>query len=1104
MKWASSLQSSFVPRVASRAGAAGVIAVVVAVLSAVHGALPAAAAPITSSGPLTMISTSSTLNCDVRHIADVDPEFFASTACGTFVSLTADGVTNRYSPASVPAGSSAVGTPYTFVSQVGPTGTGTSADPFTVVTTVNLGSSGVQLIQRDTYVQGEEAYRTDVRLINSSQTPYAGRVYRAGDCYLQNSDNGFGRVDGAAIACLGAQVDANGNLVLDANGAPIPGDRIEQWYPLTAGSSYYQSGYSSVWSLIGQNLPFDNTCLCASFIDNGAGLSWDIALPAAGETTVSSLITFSPLGRQPLVTTKTVATPNAAPGAQVTYTINIANPNPSPVRVESIFDVLPAGFTYVAGSTTGVTTANPAIAAGENRLTWTGNVNVPAGQSRTLSFKAEASSTPGTYFNQAGGTADGFTVAPTGPTAPVTIATALFVEGGSVTEGAPGTSTPLRFKVYLSDPVGQEVRATFETVNGSAQAGSDYVGRTGTVIIPAGTTDFFVDVSVTGDGVVESNETFELRLSNAQGAVIASPGTAVGTILNDDTGGERTISVVDPAPVNEGSDPGVRILRFRIVLSTPSTSRVPVQFHTTDGTAISGVDYNGLGIGTVTFLPGETEKIIEVVVNDDGVDEDDETVLLVIDSATGALILDDQGSGTIIDDDAPPLLTIADRAVTEGNRGTTTIARFPLALSAASGRPVTVTYTTSDGTAAAPGDYTAASSSVTIPAGARAGSIAVVVVGDNVDEPNERFAVDVTSAQAVAGDLHAVGTIRDDELPVVTIADRRIYEGTGDGRSLGFVVTLSTPATAPVQMAYTTNSVRATAPADFTATSGTLDFPVGVTRVTFAVPIVADALDELDERFTVTLSGLTGPAVMGDANANAIIVDDDAPPTIAVDDARAVEGDGGGSASTLTFPVRLSAPSGLTVKISYRTVAGTATAADFTATTGTLTFAPGETAKDVAVTVTGDVLHEANEQLRLVLESPLNGTVADGSGVGTIIDEEGPFFVSVNDVRSSEASTFTFTVSLSATPLAGEQVTVKLVTANGTATAGADYVALPLTTLTFTSSTGPSKTVTVTTNEDGDVEQEETFFVDLSRPSTNARVSDDRGVGTIVDNDFVS
>src|SRR6266571_6984114 len=202
------------------------------------------------------------------------------------------------------------------------------------------------ITQTDSYVVGQESYRTDVQISNSNLTSRAVRLYAAGDCYLQSSDFGFGRVDGSAIACT-----ATSN----------PASRIEQLFPLTSGSSYMEARYSTMWAQIGAQAAGPNTCICTTLDDNAILLSWDVTVPGGGSVTVSHLTTFSPLGFAPLSTTKTADSSTVATGGPDGYTITIHNPNASPVVVNAVTDALPAGFAYVASSTTGATTVDPAI-----------------------------------------------------------------------------------------------------------------------------------------------------------------------------------------------------------------------------------------------------------------------------------------------------------------------------------------------------------------------------------------------------------------------------------------------------------------------------------------------------------------------------------------------------------------------------------------------------------------------------------------------------------------------------------------------------------------------------------------------------------------------
>src|SRR5439155_1269448 len=140
--------------------------------------------------------------------------------------------------------------------------------------------------------------------------------------------------------------------------------------------------------------------------------------------------------------------------------------------------------------------------------------------------------------------------------------------------------------------------------------------------------------------------------------------------------------------------------------------------------------------------------------------------------------------------------------------------------------------------------------------------------------------------------------------------------------------------------------------------------------------------------------------------------------------------------------------------------------ADYTAASSTLTFAPGQTLTQVSVTVNGDLIDELDETFTLNLSNASNATIADGTGIGTITDDDGPPTLSVNNVTVTEGDSGTvnavFTVTLA--QASGLAVSVDYATADGTATAPADYTAASGT-LTFAAGQ-TTKTVTVLVNGD--------------------------------------
>jgi hypothetical protein len=203
-----------------------------------------------------------------------------------------------------------------------------------------------------------------------------------------------------------------------------------------------------------------------------------------------------------------------------------------------------------------------------------------------------------------------------------------------------------------------------------------------------------------------------------------------------------------------------------------------------------------------------------------------------------------------------------------------------------------------------------------------------------------------------------------------------------------------------------------------------------------------------------------------------------------------------------TFNVLLSPASSQTVTVNYTTANNTASAgSDYVAASGTLTFTPGQQLQPVNVTINGDTALESTETFNINLSGPVNATLGDGQGVGTIVNDDGQPTISINDVSVSEGDSGTsnagFTVSLS--NASSQTIMVNFATANNTALAGTHYVSTSGT-LTFTPGV-TTQPVNVAVN--GDLLNETAtllFNVNLSA-ATNASISDNQGVGTIVDDD---
>jgi len=213
------------------------------------------------------------------------------------------------------------------------------------------------------------------------------------------------------------------------------------------------------------------------------------------------------------------------------------------------------------------------------------------------------------------------------------------------------SSTTANFSVRLSAPSSETVTVNYATANGTASSGSDYVANSGTLIIPPGVTNRFLNIRILGDTVVEADETFFVNLTGATNGTLAA-NRGVCTILNDDS---YSISTTNAAVV-EGND-GVTNVLFAVNLSAPSSERVTVDYWTVNGTARAGLDY-GFKSGTLIFQPGVTNKLLSIAVYGNTLNEVDKKFWLVLANSVNATLNADEAVGTIINDDPPPPFAI--------------------------------------------------------------------------------------------------------------------------------------------------------------------------------------------------------------------------------------------------------------------------------------------------------------------------------------------------------------------------------------------------------------------------------------------------------------
>ncbi len=335
-----------------------------------------------------------------------------------------------------------------------------------------------------------------------------------------------------------------------------------------------------------------------------------------------------------------------------------------------------------------------------------------------------------------------------------------------------------------------------------------------------------------------------------------------------------------------------------------------------------------------------------------------------------------------------PTLTINNATLNEGNSGTTPFT-FTISLSAALAQPVTVNYTTVNGTATAGEDYTAANGTITFAPGEVNKTLTILVNGDTLVEGNETFTVNLSGAtNATIFIAQGSGTILNDDSGGSVQFSLLNYTVNENAGTATITVTRTGGAGSGVSVNYSTSNGTATAGADYTAVSGTLTFAANETSRTFTIPITDDALNEQNETVFLTLSSVAGGGFLGPPSTSVLtIIDNDGAPTLTISSVLMNEGNSG--TTEFKFTVNLLAPSGQIVKVNYTTANDTATTpSDYQPVSGSLIFAPGETSKTITVLVNGDTDVEPNETFTVNLSNAENASIAIGTGTGSIQNDD--------------------------------------------------------------------------------------------------------------------
>jgi Calx-beta domain len=554
-------------------------------------------------------------------------------------------------------------------------------------------------------------------------------------------------------------------------------------------------------------------------------------------------------------------------------------------------------------------------------------------------------------------------------------------------------------------------------------AGVDYESLSDVLTLAPADAAMNITVHVCGELVYEADQTFVVNLSNASNATIAD-NQALGTIQNDDA--PPSLSIAD-VTLDEGNS-GSTSFNFSVTKSGLTELPISVGYSTGGGTASAGGVCGPTGMpdyvmtsGTLSIPAVDPSATIAITVCPESVFELDQTFYVNLSSTpTNATITDGQGLGTIVNDDAPPSFSIGDVTLSEGNSATTSFTftvtktgatELDSTVSAATGPGLTEPATAGGSCIAGVDFITLTPTVLTFLAEDTTQSVAVLVCGDTIYERNQTFVVDLSNpVRATIGDGQAIGTIKnEDAAPVITIDDVTQAEGNSLTTSYAFTVTKTgaTEVNATVNFATAdgTSDGATGGAAPCVSTSGTPDYISQTGSLTFLpaettqnVTIVGcgDTVFELNQTFFVNLSGAVD-ATIGDPQGLGTITNDDAPPTLAISDVTAYEGNSG--ITPFNFTVTKTGLTELNATASYATAPGSINPAtpgalcgvagvDYEIASDTVTLTPADATKGVTVRVCGELVVELDQTFVVNLTNPGYATIADSQGVGAIKNDD--------------------------------------------------------------------------------------------------------------------
>lgn len=635
-------------------------------------------------------------------------------------------------------------------------------------------------------------------------------------------------------------------------------------------------------------------------------------------------------------------------------------------------------------------------------------------------------------------------------------------------------------------------------ISGTATNGTDYTTIPTTITIPAGSSSAPVNVTPIQDSNVESMETVILTIStNAAYTRPSASADYVGTVnLHDDDQPIVTVVATDNTASESGNDPGV----FTITRTGSTAAALTVNYGVT-GSALHGTDYMPLP-GVLTIPAGSAVATVVVTPIDDAIGEPSQTAVLQLRGGIGYTVgAASNSTVTISDNGDSPYASIAVTTGPAVEGGTTGV--FQVTTTGTGTGNISVLYTVT-GTATSGTDFTSLSGTLSMGKNTTS-SLSIATIQDILPEGYETVTVTLTPdpAYSLALDSSATMNLQDDDAPQVNVSTTDDSFTESNGSLAKFFVSRTGSTSGALTVNYTLGGT-ATSGVDYTSPTGSVTIAAGAAGAFVDISLLDDTLAEGTESIIFNVASGSG-YVTGIGSATRYITDAESASVTTQVRFSAATSSAAENVGTINIPVTLSAAAAENVTVEYIINGGNALAAgiDYTLSAAELTFAPGETSKNIVVTLSDDALDEINETIVVLLVNPSNAKLGTSSHTLTITDNDTPLGATVGfagTVGSGLESQSTAPLAVALSAAQASSVTVDFTVTGGTATGGGVDYTITSGTLTFAA----GETVKVIPNtiiDDVPVDADETIILTLSNPTGAVLNANPVFTYTITDND---